>query len=606
MTHYTVLQNFVFCAEGMPDAPQSLFYRGNATVTESGSLLISELGHLRFDTEFNLVNVRKWLSMCHVDDLSLHFDIYGQFDVRLHLLTPRESGEEWTELLSCDASTLLSNGGKLTIPLEHFASNVHHALLTVSLYVKKGQRCELKRLTLETKTPSQRPTYIAAGICTFNRQHDLDRNLRTLGRFVREQCLPVHFIVSNNGDDLLDDYSDEPCTILRGRNIGGAGGFTRAIRHALNTPATHVLLMDDDIVCPTESIFRVVRITQYLKNEHTGSLISGSMVSARDSWIQYERNASLTRKGFHHHGHLLDLRAPSAAFENALAMPTEGIAGWWFCTIPVQQIRKVGLPLPIFIRGDDVEFSLRLDTSIISWNGVLVWHQPFDTKYSDMMEDYFLVRNMSLLSILYDRPHLLTVFFIRKCRHNIRTFNYLGAQLNIQAFMDLLEGRIWEDPKVNFDRIAQIVKGVRKFRQADTPPQFGRHAWAARARWRRGITKAVQMITPLINSQGHARAGFERDPRSFIGRSKVYVYDRFTGTEELTSLERRTIIALNAKLLNLVIFYHCKRKTLKKQLTQHCEQYRALDSWDSIFAHDTQAIKGISSIVKQKSILELT
>ena len=46
-------------------------------------------------------------------------------------------------------------------------------------------------------------------------------------------------------------------------------------------------------------------------------------------------------------------------------------------------VEKVGLPLPVFIRGDDVEYGLRLymrgvDTIVMP--GIAVWHEPFYLK----------------------------------------------------------------------------------------------------------------------------------------------------------------------------------------------------------------------------------
>ena len=37
---------------------------------------------------------------------------------------------------------------------------------------------------------------------------------------------------------------------------------------------------------------------------------------------------------------------------------------WWFCCIPVTAIRRHGLPLPLFIRCDDVEYGM-------SYSGIL-------------------------------------------------------------------------------------------------------------------------------------------------------------------------------------------------------------------------------------------
>ena len=48
--------------------------------------------------------------------------------------------------------------------------------------------------------------------------------------------------------------------------------------------------------------------------------------------------------------------------------------------ISTKLIKENGLPLPIFVRGDDIEFSMRNNKEIVSLNGINVWHDPFILK----------------------------------------------------------------------------------------------------------------------------------------------------------------------------------------------------------------------------------
>ena len=43
------------------------------------------------------------------------------------------------------------------------------------------------------------------------------------------------------------------------------------------------------------------------------------------------------------------------ANENYSFNVDDAYAGWWYCCIPVEHIEDRGLPLPVFVRGDDVE-----------------------------------------------------------------------------------------------------------------------------------------------------------------------------------------------------------------------------------------------------------
>ena len=85
-------------------------------------------------------------------------------------------------------------------------------------------------------------------------------------------------------------------------------------------------------------------------------------------------------------------------------------------------IKENGLPLPIFVRGDDIEFSMRNNKEIVSLNGINVWHDPFILKYNEIMEDYYLPRNMIMNALLsYQRYYnLIKLFSLKKCARNAK------------------------------------------------------------------------------------------------------------------------------------------------------------------------------------------
>ena len=87
----------------------------------------------------------------------------------------------------------------------------------------------------------------------------------------------------------------------------------------------------------------------------------------------------------------LDLRTLDACLDNEFEEKCDYNA-WWYCTIPMQYVRSDNLPLPIFIRGDDVEYGLRNMKNLILMNGICVWHEPFEFKYSSSMY-YYIFRN---------------------------------------------------------------------------------------------------------------------------------------------------------------------------------------------------------------------
>ena len=181
-------------------------------------------------------------------------------------------------------------------------------------------------------------------------------------------------------------------------NTGGSGGFSRGIIEAnlQKEPATHVLLMDDDVIILPESLKRTYRLLTLLKEEYKNHFISGAM-------LYYERmNEQHEDIGYVHDDgsygpvkHRLDMQRLDAVVRNEepWAKRKNQYAGWWYCCIPTTVARLDNLPLPLFVRGDDVEYSLRNHAKFITMNSICVWHMGFTLKFNAAMELYQVHRN---------------------------------------------------------------------------------------------------------------------------------------------------------------------------------------------------------------------
>ena len=117
--------------------------------------------------------------------------------------------------------------------------------------------------------------------------------------------------------------------------------------------------------------------------------------------------------------------------------------GWWYAAIPAQCFRDFGLPSPIFIRGDDLEFGTRLHRAgieTVSLPPVSVWHEPFYAKPPGW-QLYYDFRNRLIFASLYegfalDAPsRLLKLLMV----HLIR-YDYQQAWFMITALEDFLKG----------------------------------------------------------------------------------------------------------------------------------------------------------------------
>ena len=171
--------------------------------------------------------------------------------------------------------------------------------------------------------------------------------------------------------------------------------WTLEIMHCKDYQATHVLLMDDDILLEPESLFRTYVLLRTLKEQYRDAFIGGAMLRLDHQNIQVEAGAAWYAGNLASRKSNLNLNTLDACLYNETEEYCEFNA-WWYCCIPMHIVRPDNLPLPIFIRGDDVEYGLRNMKHLILLNGICVWHEPFENKYSSFLS-YYILRNM-----LYD------------------------------------------------------------------------------------------------------------------------------------------------------------------------------------------------------------
>ena len=89
-------------------------------------------------------------------------------------------------------------------------------------------------------------------------------------------------LVIDNGRTLdAETLSGDGVRVFPNKNVGGAGGFARGMIEAmrLEKPATHVLLMDDDVQISTESLKRTYQLLSIVNDEYKDSYVSGAMMS---------------------------------------------------------------------------------------------------------------------------------------------------------------------------------------------------------------------------------------------------------------------------------------------------------------------------------------
>lgn len=257
-----------------------------------------------------------------------------------------------------------------------------------------------------------------------------------------------HMFVVDNGRTLdVESLSDETVTVLPNKNVGGSGGFARGMMEALSSDEgfTHVLLMDDDVKISTESLKRTYNLLALAKEEYRNAFINGAMLAIEKPNLQFEDVSYIDKSGVYRkvkENYFVNNVEDIAANESKSVEVNDAYGAWWYSCIPASVIKGKGLPLPLFVRCDDVEFGARTNPVFMTMNGICVWHEAFEGRFRASVDCYQYVRNF-LIMIAVDDCASESMFIARMERNvrlHLRTMAYETAELLLDGFEDYLKG----------------------------------------------------------------------------------------------------------------------------------------------------------------------
>jgi GT2 family glycosyltransferase len=332
---------------------------------------------------------------------------------------------------------------------------------------------------------------IAIVSCTFKREEYILKIIADFEDFIAENARlekKIKLFVVDNGKTLDTSTRYKNTKIIPNMNAGGAGGFTRGLMEAVDSQEnfTRILFMDDDVEIIPESFFRTLSIADYLRDEYKNAFINGAMMDLYAREILFE-NLGVPKK-FDVVGYISDLNVYEYNNilkaidipDNLFTDPDKKVhSAWWYNCFPVSMVKNDGLPCPLFIRGDDIEWSWRHQgTRHISMNGICVWHAPFMWKVSPVMEYYYSRRNYFLLNILYtkDFKENFVKYYKEIFYYLLKTYNYNAVELLFQALDDILKGSaaFKENPEEQFKKLNAIAKKVVYFPAENRELEFAK------------------------------------------------------------------------------------------------------------------------------------
>ena len=259
---------------------------------------------------------------------------------------------------------------------------------------------------------------VTVGITTFNRPAYCTALLRQLGEADELRDVIDEVIVVDQGTERVRtdegyaasaDSLGQRLRIIEQENLGGSGGFSRAMLETLDADRSrYVLLLDDDVVCEPEGIARAAVFADLARRP---TVVGGHMFSMYQRSVLHAFAESVAPWQFRWEPATPTVHDHDLAQSNLRSTPwlhrraNADYNGWWMCLIPVTVLREIGLSLPVFIKWDDAEFGLRAAAAgyaTVSLPGAAVWHVPWTDKDDSVdWQAYFHARNRLIAALLH-------------------------------------------------------------------------------------------------------------------------------------------------------------------------------------------------------------
>jgi galactofuranosylgalactofuranosylrhamnosyl-N-acetylglucosaminyl-diphospho-decaprenol beta-1,5/1,6-galactofuranosyltransferase len=426
---------------------------GSLTVSGDGHAHVLPHQRVTFGTYFNAFPASYWRRWTEVDEVTLRVRVSGEGTLLVYRSTSKGhvQREESVALHQQEPTTLEFN-----LSLKPFIDGGWYWFDVEAgeggFVVEDGQWL--------VDTDRTTPGRISIGITTFNRPDFCTDQLVALGKTPEVLELVDEIFVVDQGNQKVVDHPQyaEAKAVLGGRlqvieqgNLGGSGGFSRAMMETVERGVSeYCLLLDDDVVSEPEGILRAVAFADLAKKPTT---VGGQMFSLYDRSVLHAYGETVEKYTWFwgpapntRHGHNFARQSLQGTKWLHRRIDVD-YNGWWECLIPTQIIREIGLSLPMFIKWDDADFGLRAQEAgypTVTLPGVAVWHVPWHEKDDTIdWQAYFHRRNRLIAALLhspYERGGaLVRKSFETQIRHLVM-MQYAPAEMGLIAIEDILDG----------------------------------------------------------------------------------------------------------------------------------------------------------------------
>jgi galactofuranosylgalactofuranosylrhamnosyl-N-acetylglucosaminyl-diphospho-decaprenol beta-1,5/1,6-galactofuranosyltransferase len=437
------------------------------------SAVISAGRRVSFATYFNAFPACYWRRWTSATEVTLRIRLAGESKIILYRSTAKGfSAPVETISVDADEPTIVQR----TLPLTPFIDGGWYWFDIVA-----GPRgitlIEADWLGVTERAPAG---LVSLGITTFNQPDFMLEQLRTLGEATEIHDVIDRIYVIDQGTDKVvqrPSFADatkklgDRVQVIEQGNLGGSGGFARAMDETMQAGrAAYVLLMDDDVKFEPEGILRAATFADLARRPtivgaHMFSLYDRSLLHAYAEGIEpfkwWWGNAPNTRS--RHDFGRRNLRNTPWLHRRA----DSDYNGTWMCLMPTKVIAEIGLIPPLFIKWDDAEYGVRAKNRgfpTVSLPGVGCWQVPWDNKDDARnWQAYYHMRNRLVTALLHS-PHpkggaVLSETLERQLQ-SLLSMQYSTVAMRLLALEDVLSG-----PDHLHRELASKLGQIRKVRE---------------------------------------------------------------------------------------------------------------------------------------------
>jgi GT2 family glycosyltransferase len=441
-----------------------LFFAGNAALLPTDAPGIATLrggewlGGGSFRNSFFLA---PWRQLAAVRDLRLVVQASGDLRVRVACARPGRPADTLAEMRHCSPQRV-----SLMLPLPPLTDLANDARLF--WHVDAHAPSALHDVAFATRSKPLRPSRLAVLIRTHGRSADVQAMLSRFAAAGRSQPRAaaaldrIDFWLLQTAEGggtrqfAADAFAGLNLRIFEAPNLGGGGNASLLAKLFLDHARSQargpdeVLILDDDLSISFESIARYLAFCSFREKEAVMSL--PLLMQSRPTtvwedgglWGRLAADGSADRERSRtlfptllKHGTSLE---GYDRLDDFGALNTAEYATFVFWGAPRATLERIGLPAAFFLRGDDIELSLRARAAgvpLVTNPNLAAWHEPGHSH----AHEYMAILHAVLINLRYaaDDAASHARFFEERLYEHAAIGDVAGLSVYLQVLLTLID-----------------------------------------------------------------------------------------------------------------------------------------------------------------------